>query len=183
MKFSYSLTGVNTFFVFTLVLLIVNVFLTPLKSIAQGTGSQFGRIEEIDTNINTFHYIVRPGSATIEVSAFGNLISPGIYIVEEGSNLAFLLALTGGPPSYNQPDVKYISTIRLFRDSGGTQSLIYESSMEDIMNQISQAPILSEGDVITVEVEQKRKLNWRDVFTIVGPVLSTLLLIDQLANR
>ena len=175
------LPGVNTKGVFTLVLLLISaIYVTP-ELLAQG--GQFGRVEEIDTNINKFHYLVRPGSATIEVSAFGNMVSPGIYVLEEGSNLAFLLALTGGPSSFNQPDVRYITTIRLFRNSGGGQALIYEAPFEEIMDQISNAPILSEGDVVTVEVIQKRKLNWRDVFTIIGPVLSTLLLIDQLANR
>ena len=172
-------TGVNTLKVFTLVLFIS--LIPVLDSYAQRP--VFGRVAETETNINAYQYLVRPGAATVEVMAFGNLVTPGVYILEEGANLAFLLALTGGPSSYNQPDVKFTTTIRLFRNTGGAKSLIYEAPFEEVMDKVANAPVLNEGDIVTVEVVQTRKLNWRDVFTIIGPVLSTLLLIDQLANR
>lgn len=173
---------VNTFKVFTLTILFFSI-LSPFSNSFAQTGAEFRQLEEIDTNINTFHYLVTPGTASIEISAFGDLVSPGIYILEENTDLAYLLALTGGPSVFNQPDVRYQTTIRLFRNSGSRQALIYEAPFEEVMDQISDAPVLNEGDVVTVEVTQKRRTNWRDIFTIIGPVLSTLLLIDQLSNR
>ena len=174
------LNRVNTSIVFTLTILFFSISTLATPCFAQ---AEFRQLDEIDTNIGTFHYLVTPGTASIQISAFGDLVSPGVYILEENTDLAFLLALTGGPTAYNQPDVRFETTIRLFRNSGGTQALIYEAPFEEVMDQISNAPVLNEGDVVTVEVEQIRKLNWRDVFTIIGPVLSTLLLIDQLARR
>ncbi len=172
---------VNTYCVFTLTILFFYTVLGSPSSFAQG-GPEFRQLDEIDTNISTFHYLVTPGTASIEISAFGDLVSPGIYILEENTDLAFLLALTGGPSAYNQPDVRYETTIRLFRNSGGAQALIYEADFKEVMDQISNAPVLNEGDVVTVEVKQIRRTNWRDIFTIIGPVLSTLLLIDQLSR-
>ena len=174
---------VNTVFVFTLTIFLLFSFAIPQVSSAQCGGAEFRQLDEIDTNINTFHYLVTPGSASIEISAFGDLVSPGIYILEENADLAFLLALTGGPSAYNQPDVRYETTIRLFRNSGGAQALIYEAPFEEVMDKISSAPVLNECDVVTVRVKQIRRTNWRDIFTIIGPVLSTLLLIDQLSRR
>ena len=176
-------TRVNTEAVFTLAIFLLCTFAFPQYSTAQCGGAEFRQLEEIDTNIGTFHYLVTPGTASIEISAFGDLVSPGIYILEENTDLAFLLALTGGPSVFNQPDVRYETTIRLFRNSGGAQSLIYEAAFEEVMDQISNAPVLNECDVVTVEVKQIRRTNWRDIFTIIGPVLSTLLLIDQLSRR
>ncbi len=144
---------------------------------------RFGRVEDTETNVDAYHYLVRPGVATVEVSAFGNLVSPGVYVLEEGVNLAFLLALTGGPNFFNQPDIKISTTIRLFRNRGGTQSLVFEAPFEEVMNEADNTPVLSEGDIVTVEVVQKRKLVWRDIFTVAGPILSTLILVDQLTNR
>ena len=173
---------VNTIKVFTLTFLTFFIFFPAYKCIAQG-GPEFRQLDEIDTNINTFHYLVTPGTASIEISAFGDLVSPGVYILEENTDLAYLLALTGGPSAFNQPDVRYETTVRLFRNSGGAQALIYEAPFDEVMDQISSAPILNEGDVITVEVKLVRRTNWRDIFTIIGPVLSTLLLIDQLTRN
>ena len=175
--------GVSTRCVLTLSILAILLSIPFASAVAQDGSPVFRRLGEIDTNIETFHYMVTPGAATIEISAFGDMSHPGIYVLEEGASLAFLLALTGGSDTFNQPGVRYIKTVRRFRNTGGSQSMIYEAPMEDVMAQVANAPVLSEGDVVTLEVIQKRKLDWRDIFTIIGPVLSTLLLIDQLSNR
>ena len=160
--------------------LLIQLF-TITASWAQGP--VFGRVEDTETNLSTYHYLFRPGAATIEISALGDLSSPGVYVLEDGVNLAFLLALTGGPDFFIQPDVKVTITIRLFRHSGGRQSLVYEAPFDEVIDRAADTPVLSEGDVITVEVDQKQRLNWRDVFTVVGPILSTLILIDNLTSN
>ena len=99
-----------------------------------------------------------------------------------GSTLGLLLALTGGPIEPNQADVAQTETIQLYRTSGGTKTLIYESSFDQAIAEPGNSPVLQEGDIISVEVKQKRRLNWRDVFTVIGPILSTLLLIERLTN-
>ena len=75
---------------FTLTILFFYTVLGSHSSFAQGP--EFRQLDEIDTNISTFHYLVTPGTASIEISAFGDLVSPGVYILEENTDLAFLLA-------------------------------------------------------------------------------------------
>lgn len=150
---------------------------------SQIDGSRFGRIEDLETNINSFYYLAEPGAATIQISAFGELVHPGVYLLESGSNIAFLLALTGGTTSTNQPDIRQTTTVRLYRNSGGRRSLAYEASFEEVMDRAGESPTLSEGDIVTVDVERQRKMNWRDVFTVIGPILSTLLLVERLTSN
>ncbi len=146
------------------------------------SGSRFGRIEDTDTNIDAFYYLVEPGSATVQISAFGKIKNPGVYVLEEGSNLALLLALGGGPSIFSQPDVKETVTVRMYRNSGSVRSLAYEASFDEVMDRAADSPSLSEGDIVIIDIEQKRKMNWRDVFTVIGPLLSTLLLVERLTS-
>ena len=150
---------------------------------AQVNTNRFGRVEDTQTNIDSYYYFVQPGAITVQVSVFGKLHNPGVYVLEEGANLALLLGLTGGPTEPNQPDVKQTVIVRLYRSTGSARSLAYEATFDDVMDQAHNAPVLTEGDIIIMDVTQKRSLNWRDVFTVVGPILSTLLLIERLTNN
>ena len=145
--------------------------------------TRFGRIEDTETNIDAFYYLVEPGAATIQISAFGDIINPGVYVLEDGANLALLLALGGGPVTSNQPDIKETTMVRMFRNTGNVRSLAYEASFEEVMDRAANAPALSEGDIIILDVERKRRMNWRDVFTVIGPILSTLLLVERLTTN
>ncbi|MDZ4698626.1 MAG: hypothetical protein SH809_02875 [Rhodothermales bacterium] len=162
---------------FALCMLVGFCSLTP--AVAQ---QNFGRIEDTQTNIQSYFYHVEPGSATIQVYAFGKLQSPGVYIIEEGENLGFLLALSGGPVFATNPDWSQTPTVRLFRNRGGARTQIFESTMEEMLNTASETPLLQDGDVLTIDVEQRRRMNWRDVFTIISPILSTLLLVERLSR-
>lgn len=144
--------------------------------------ARFRSMEDLETNINSYYYLVEPGAASVQISAFGELQHPGVYVLEEGSNLAFLLALGGGVMSTSQPDVRQTVTVRLYRNSGSVRSLAYESSFDEVMDQAATSPTLSEGDIVTVDVERQRRLNWRDIFTVIGPILSTLLLVERLTS-
>ncbi|MEM8488543.1 MAG: hypothetical protein AAF564_23550 [Bacteroidota bacterium] len=141
---------------------------------------EFGRMDDVETNINAFYYLVEPGTATIQISVFGKVQNPGVYVLEDGVNLSLLLGLSGGPTSTNQPDVKQTTTVRMYRNSGSMRSLAYEASFDEVMDRAADSPTLSEGDIVIIDVEQKRKMNWRDIFTVIGPLLSTLLLIERL---
>lgn len=165
--------------------LALGLFLCLCVSFQQNAHAQgnFGRVEDTETNVDAYFYFVEKGSATIQVSAFGKLYFPGVYVLEEGVNLAFMLALTGGPTSTNQPDVSETRTVRLFRNTGNGRSLAFEATFDDVMDQASDSPVLTEGDIVVLDVQQKRKLNWRDLFTVIGPILSTLLLIERLTSN
>ena len=158
---------------------LLSLIAVPAANAQQG----FGRVEDTQTNINAYYYFVTPGSATVQISAFGKLHHPGVYVLEEGANLALLLGLSGGPTEPNQPDIKQTATVKLYRNTGGARSLAYEASFEEVMDQASASPVLTEGDIVIVDVVQKRRMNWRDIFTVVGPLLSTLLLIERLTSN
>ncbi|MEZ4698713.1 MAG: hypothetical protein R2834_00165 [Rhodothermales bacterium] len=143
----------------------------------------FGRIEDTDTNIRSYFYFVEPGAATIQVYAYGKIGAPGVYVLEEGSNMALLLALSGGPVFATNPDWNQTPYVRLFRDRGGARTQIYESTLDEILNTTTNTPVLQDGDVLTLEVEQRRRMNWRDIFTIISPILSTLLLVERLTRN
>ena len=149
----------------------------------QAQGQVFDRLVETETNINAFYFLVEPGIATIQLSVFGKVENPGVYVLEDGTNLALLLGLSGGPISPNQPDIKQTVTVRMYRNSGSMRSLAYEASFEEVMDRAADSPTLSEGDIVIIDVEQKRKMNWRDIFTVIGPLLSTLLLIERLTSN
>jgi hypothetical protein len=142
----------------------------------------FGRIEDTQTNIKSWYYFVEPGAATIQVYAYGKVASPGVYVLEEGANLGLLLALSGGPVFASNPDWFQTPRVRLFRNRGGARVQVYESVMDDIHHANSDSPVLQEGDVMTIDVDQRRRLNWRDVFTVISPILSTLLLVERLTR-
>ncbi len=54
----------------------------------QAYGQEFGRIDDTETNIDAFYYLVEPGVATIQLSVFGKVKNPGVYVLEDGTNLA-----------------------------------------------------------------------------------------------
>lgn len=150
-----------------------------LPALAQ---QNFGRIEDTQTNIDAYHYFVEPGSATIQVYALGKVDAVGVYVLEEGANLGLLLALSGGPVFATNPDWNQTPYVKLFRNRGGVRTQVYESTLDELLNTAGETPRLEDGDVMTIEVEQKRRLNWRDVFTVISPILSTLLLVERLTR-
>ena len=171
--------GASTRWVLALALLLC--FQVVETAFAQAP-TRFGRIEDTETNIDAFYYLVEPGAATVQISAFGDINNPGVYVLEEGANLALLLALGGGPTTSNQPDIKEVTMVQMFRNTGNQRSLAYEASFEEVMDRAANSPTLSEGDIVILDVQRQRRMNWRDVFTVIGPILSTLLLIERLTS-
>ncbi len=179
MSFKAPASGAGARLAFVLGLFVFIQFV----GVPQAQGQQFGRLDDTETNIDAFYYLVEPGSATIQISVFGKVQNPGVYVLEDGINLSLLLGLSGGPTSSNQPDIKQTTTVRMYRNSGSMRSLAYEASFDEVMDRAADSPTLSEGDIVIIDVEQKRKMNWRDIFTVVGPLLSTLLLIERLTSN
>ncbi len=171
--------GASTRLVLALGLILCIQSVTDAKA---QTPSRFRNMDDIETNINSYFYLVEPGSATVQISAFGKLNNPGVYVLEEGANLAFLLALGGGPNTSNQPDIKETTTVKLYRNNGSVRSLAFESSFDEVMDRAADSPTLSEGDIVIVDIQIQRKMNWRDAFTVIGPILSTLLLVERLTS-
>ena len=146
--------------------------------IACAAGAQkFGRVEQTQSNSDAYYYFVEPGSPTVQVYVLGTAKYPGLYEVGEGTNLRQLLALSGGPDFDRRQFLnKQRTTVRLHRPSGTQQTLVYEAVLESAIADSSAQQVLKDGDVLTIEVVERRRFDWRDILTIVN-VVNTVVLI------
>ena len=152
-----------------------------LMAMAPGATAQvFNRVEETTSNSTSYYYYVQPGSATIETYVMGTVRSPGLYIVEEGTDLGQLLALSGGPilDVLDQTRRRKV-TIRLFRPLAYSDRPIYEIELDRAVVQREPYPILRNGDVLTVEIVEARRFDWRDMLTIVGGLSALAIAVER----
>ncbi len=141
-------------------------------------GQGVGDLDDTRTN-SRFYYHVEPGAPRIEVRVIGTVESPGIYHVSDRTDVGKLLVLAGGPlnmgSAAGRPDV----TLRLYRATNGTRSLVYESSLKDHLRAVQAYPVLDENDVLMVETRVRRGFGWRDALS----VLTTVATVGLLVNR
>jgi protein involved in polysaccharide export with SLBB domain len=166
-------------FGYTIVLLALAV--SPLVEGAQA--QSIGRVEETESNAPDYYYHVQTGSRTIQVHVFGAVRNSGLYEVNQGTSLAELLALSGGP----QLDVRERRTrrkisVKLFRPTNGSNAPIYESELDDASLYTDSSTILQESDVVRVEVVNRSLFSWRDALQIVATAATVFLVLDQ-TNR
>jgi hypothetical protein len=147
------------------------------------TAQSFGRVETTNSNVSSYFFHVQPGAATVQVSVLGTVRSPGMYEVSDGTDLGQLMALAGGPllsPRERQQTREV--TVRLFRQQSESRLLIYDAPLDDFVENAQSYPVMRDGDVLTVEVVERRHFGWRDVFPIVGAIASVALAIDRMSR-
>jgi len=143
----------------------------------------YGRVEQTQSNLNSYYYLVEPGAQTIRIYVTGPVRYPGMYEVSKGSDLRKVLALCGGPdPGRVEFTNRQRTTVRLYRGGDAEGKCVYESPLEKAVARIADAPALMEGDVITVDVAAWRRFDWRDILTIVS-VINTVVLIILAAQN
>jgi hypothetical protein len=144
------------------------------------TAQEFNRVEETASNSTSYYYYVQPGSATIETYVMGTVRSPGLYVVEEGTDLGQLLALSGGPvlDVLDQTRRRKV-TIRLFRPLSYSDHPIFELELDRAIVQREPYPTLRSGDVLTVEIIEERRFDWRDLLTVVGGLSALAIAIER----
>ncbi|MBD3391123.1 MAG: hypothetical protein GF410_03810 [Chitinivibrionales bacterium] len=137
----------------------------------------FGRVEETKSNSDAYYYHVQPGSRTVQVHVLGAARYPGLYELTEGTDLKQLLALCGGPDFERRYFIhRQKTTVRLYRPGGSDKKLVYEARMEQAVTDNETKNVLRDGDVLTIEVVERRRFDWRDILTIVN-VVNTIVLI------
>lgn len=143
----------------------------------------FGGFNSRITDGTAYYTYARPGEATMEILVIGSERSSGIYEVGHTTRMDELLALSGvlALASRSQ-EIKTRITIRLYRESEGTRSAIYEAPIETMLLEPSRYPDLQEGDVLTIETTEKTKFNWRDGISILSSLVSILWIVDRLSN-
>ncbi len=149
--------------------------------VTDGRAQDYGQVEETDTNIGSYFFLMEPGKATIGVKVLGTVRNPGLYRLKEGTDLGQLLALSGGPVmDVRQEERNRETTIRLFRPEENGRKLIFEEDFEgSITTQSAAYPDLQNGDVMTVEVVEDRQFEWRDALTIISASGSLAIAIAQ----
>lgn len=168
-----------------LIYLLAGVLLALASPQAQAQEQRFGQVEETESNITSYYYYVQTGAATIEVKVLGTVRSPGLYLLSEGTNLGQLLALSGGPVlDVSQRSKPRTAIVRLYRPQASGQDLIYEGEFErNVVTESENYPDLQDGDVMTVEVTERQRLVWRDLFTIANTVALIALAVERFAGN
>ena len=150
----------------------------------EARAQRFGLVEETESNIDSYYYYVQPGAATIEVKVMGTVRNPGLYRLSEGTDFGQLLALSGGPTlEVRQRSRPRTATVRLYRPQAQEQVLLYEAEFErNVVTASENYPALQNGDIMTVEVTERQRFVWRDLFTIVNTVAVIALAVERLVG-
>jgi protein involved in polysaccharide export with SLBB domain len=130
----------------------------------------------------SYRVFVRPGEPIIRVQVLGD-VGSGLYAVGANTTLSELLALAGGAPlSDANVYVARTITVRVFREQGAQRRPIYESTLENLLQEPGQYPTLEDGDLLTVETELRRRFNLRETIQLVSSLASITLLALRLAD-
>ena len=154
-------------------------FVLPLRA------QTFGRLGDIESQGTAYHVYARPGDATVQVLVMG--LGSGIYEVSSGTRLDELLALIGGATGSTfgaqSSNMRRTTTLRLYRLNDEERTLLYESSVEEMLMHPGTYPELQDGDLFLVETMLRSRLEWRDALRLIMTTASLILIIDRLVQR
>jgi hypothetical protein len=142
-----------------------------------------GRVEQTDSNAPSYFYYVQPGSATIQTHVLGTVRHPGLYVVNRGTTLDQVLALSGGAV-LNEREGRSVRriTLRLLRDTGNGQQPIFETTYQDGRLNTAGAPPMRDGDVVDVEVVERRRFGLRSTLTVVNTLALLTLALERVGG-
>lgn len=159
------------------------LLLYVLTAVPLAHAQEYGRVEKTESNVNSYFYHVQPGNATVQVQVLGDVGASGLYEVDQGTDLGQLLALSGGPFSNSRQHLtRRTVTVRLYRHQSPTRELFYEADLEHAMTDTEAYPTLQDGDVLSVEITERRRFSWRDGFTIVNTVALLALAAERFSR-
>lgn len=133
-----------------------------------------------------YHVYTEPGAPTMEI-VLVRLGSGGLYRLAVGTTLTEFLALSGGtaPPTETTERTIRTSAVRVLRDAGGTRTVIYEASPEQVIREPGRHPVLADGDIVevvsTVE-ERPRRTTFSERLGVVTSITSVVSLIFLIVN-
>ena len=157
-------------------------WLTCLLFLAVGSAAFAQNPDDVIATGTSYHIYAQPGEPTVEVFVLGEA-SSGVYVVGETTNLLELLALTGaGATVIDDAEFERDATVRLMREQGGSRSVIYEKPFESFLAEPATYPMLQDGDIFSIEVNQRRKIGLREYLQYASSLASITLLILRLTN-
>lgn len=145
---------------------------------------EIGRVETIQNTAQGYFTHYSPGDATVLVSVWGTVQGPGVYEVSQGTDLAQILSLAGGPAMgvVTEDRVERETTIRVYRTAAGVRELIFEGDPTETITQVGAYPELVDGDIIEVETTQRSKWTFRDTITAITAVATTAIAVERIIN-
>lgn len=143
-----------------------------------------GRVEEVRSTSNAYYTHYSPGDATTLVSVWGTVQSPGVYEVSQGTDLAQVLSLAGGPVMgvVAEDRVEREVTIRMYRMAAGVRELVFEADPTETIQQVGAYPELVDGDIIEVETTQRSRWTFRDTIAAITAVATTAIAIERIVS-
>lgn len=160
-------------------LLFCSFALLPAVSHAQVLGNPM----DVTTSGTSYRVFAQPGEPTVQILVLGESAT-GMYVVGSDTDLVELLALTGtGATMGSTADVVRRVTVRLMREQGGQRMVVYEQEFDDFLSEPASYPRLQDGDIFTVEVEQRRRATFREVLDWTSRLASIALLALRLSDE
>jgi hypothetical protein len=153
----------------------------PAAQPADSLGLRYGAVEERQTNAQGYFFFVLPGEPTKQVSVWGTVRLPGVYVVSADADLSEVLSLSGGPLLGNIPDrTRRDVTVRVYNTRGATRTLAYEAPLAQMVREPGAHPALRTGDVIEVETRDTRLRDYRDTLAILGSLGTVAVVVLQI---
>jgi hypothetical protein len=162
------------------ILLLLVVFVAPFWT---ASAQRLIDDDARSANAAAYYYYARTGDVTQLVYVWGGVAFPGLYEVPADTRLTAVLSLAGGPRFEERPRrSKRTVRVRVLRNQGGTQALIYRGVMQNEMVVPDPDPALRDGDTIVVESETRERFTFRDVFPVIAAIASVTIAIERLVN-
>lgn len=171
--------------------LILLLLINPLTLSAQGQPGQLQYSQQFRLGEGIIR-IAEPGQLADSLNIWGDITSPGRYIVPRGTTLTDMMSFARGPVRLSTGEtILDWSDIRLEvvisrLDINGKETktefvYFYKEPLPDNIRTFR----LQNGDLVSVQV--RRKPTWRDYLTVVAPtvslVLSAVLLYDRATQK
>jgi hypothetical protein len=157
-----------------------------LLTVSPASAQEFGRVAEIQSSVGPYYVHVVPGRPSTQVQVWGAVRAPGLYEVDQGTDLGKLLTLAGGPPVGMLQDRRIREvTVRLYRNNAGTRTLVYEADLEAFIERPTLYPQLSDGDLVMVDAVERQTFGWREgiaIVSAVGTITSVFLYVVRLSR-
>lgn len=123
----------------------------------------------------------RPGYATMTIHVLGAVGQPGLWVIEQDTDLLELLTVVR--PSGMTSSLRggrQNTIIEVYRGDGGSRVEIYSDKLENVLSGSKVIPALQDGDVVTIIT--KPRLGFTTVATWAGSLASIALLGIRILN-
>lgn len=125
----------------------------------------------------------RPGQPTNTVRVWGQVSQPGLWRVEQGTDLLDFLTILQVPGvGRDEAGYRQHFTIRVYRQEGQDRSEIFSQRLDHMLEGEAQYPVLEEDDILAVEARRRRAVGLQTVRTalqVVSTAVSLVLIYDR----